>query len=144
MSDTENVLYWDASAVISTLVRDVHSDNALAMFETAATHLISTLAHAEICAVIARLFHSGSADKIIVQGILNDYNNGPWQEVMAQPDLVDMEALAMRVSLRGADLWHIACVSTLRRDLPELSLITYDIKMCATADILSIPLTPAI
>ena len=113
MNEAENVLYWDASAVISTLVRDVHSDNALTIFKSAATHLVSTLAHAEICAVIARLFHSGSVDRIIVQGILNDYNNGPWQEILSQPEREELAILAMKVSLRGADLWHIACVNTL-------------------------------
>jgi len=135
-----HVLYWDASAVISTLVCDVHSNDALALLEQDHTHLISNLAHAEVCAVIARLFHSGSVGRPIVQGIFHAYKNGPWQEVLAQPDRDDLERLGMMVSLRGADLWHIACISALREDLAEIALLTYDDRMRAAACSLSIPL----
>lgn len=42
------------------------------------------------------------------------------------PDWTCFPQLAERQRLRGADLWHLALALTLRQDLPELVLLTFD------------------
>ena len=40
-----------------------------------------------------------------------------------------METLAVQWPLRGADLWHLAAADTLRRELPDLKVITFDSRL---------------
>ena len=53
--DNYHVVYWDASAVISVLFKDEHSDKAHEWINKNGLHLISTLSYVETCAVIARI-----------------------------------------------------------------------------------------
>ncbi len=41
--------------------------------------------------------------------------------------------LAARWRLRGAGVWHLAVAKTLQRDLPELTMATYDAALRAAA-----------
>ena len=38
-------------------------------------------------------------------------------------------------SLRGADLWHLAAAMTLKRELPELWLMTFDQRLKTAAEL---------
>jgi hypothetical protein len=44
---TQQVYYWDTSAVLSALLQDIHSQEALDLLEREAVHLTSTLTGAE-------------------------------------------------------------------------------------------------
>jgi hypothetical protein len=52
---------------------------------------------------------------------------------MLQPDWSAIDKLAVQSGLRGADLWHLACVSTLTRQLPEVRLFTFDERLSRAA-----------
>lgn len=45
-------LYWDASAVLSALVKDSHSDVALKWTKKEGLHLLSTLAYAQVISIL--------------------------------------------------------------------------------------------
>jgi hypothetical protein len=46
------VIYWDASAVLSTLFKDRHSDDAYAKANCDGFHVLSSLGYSEVYAVI--------------------------------------------------------------------------------------------
>lgn len=122
------VVYWDASAVLSVLIADVHSATATATARSPATHLLSTLAYAETFAVVARLERDG-LPSALADATRNLVIDGPWRRLALQPDWKSVEALASRWPVRGADLWHLATAETLRRELPELQMITFDARL---------------
>ena len=49
------VLYWDASAVLSALLKDDHSREAQRWASRSGYHFLSTLACAEVSAVLRRI-----------------------------------------------------------------------------------------
>lgn len=123
------VIYWDTSAVLSVLIADAHSTKATAAAHRSATHLISTLGYAEGFAVVARLEREGSLPTALADAARDVIVNGPWRKLALQPDWQSIEALASRWPVRGADLWHLATAETLRRELPELKMITFDARL---------------
>jgi hypothetical protein len=44
-----------------------------------------------------------------------------------------IEALASQWPVRGPDLWHLATAETLRRELPELTMITFDARLAVSS-----------
>ena len=44
-----------------------------------------------------------------------------------------VKALASKWPLRGADLWHLATAKTLQKDLPELTVLTFDNRLYVAA-----------
>ena len=64
-------IYWDASVILSVLLTDVHDDEAQNWADREKSiHLISTLAYAETCAVIARMQRDGLLADILYYGFL--------------------------------------------------------------------------
>jgi len=47
-NDTQSVVYWDASAILSALFKDLRSEEAIEWIRKKGVHLISTLAYAEV------------------------------------------------------------------------------------------------
>lgn len=127
------MLYWDASAVLSALIADIHSAKATAAAQADGTHLLSTLAFAETLAIVARLEREGSLPGALAEQARDRVLNGPWRRLSLQPDWKNMEILAARWPVRGADLWHLAAADTLRRELPELKLVTFDVRLAGAA-----------
>lgn len=128
-----DVLYWDASAVLSVLFRDIHSDKAMAYVGTDAVHLLSTLGWAEVHAVIARTRRERAVADVLANAALESLGAGPWQWVRTIPDWNVTKSLATRYSLRGADLWHLALVKTLQAELPEIRMLTFDQRLWESA-----------
>jgi predicted nucleic acid-binding protein len=125
-------LYWDASAILSLLFADRHSETALAWMAGEATvHLLSTLAHAETVAVVSRLEREGAVTGAQGQSARQAFASWPWRRLTAQPDWATAATLAQGWPLRGADLWHLACARTLRQHLPELQVLTFDSRLRA-------------
>lgn len=130
MPDTAGeVIYWDASAVLSVLISDPHSARASATIRRPATHLVSTLGYAEVFAVVARLEREGSLPKVLADASRELVRDGPWRRLALQPDWSSIEAFAVQWPVRGADLWHLAIAATLTRELPELRVITFDARL---------------
>lgn len=122
---TGSVVYWDASAILSCLVKDAHTTEALARLSESGYHLVSSLAFAEVHAVLSRIGRELTRAQAVAQA-RGAFAAGPWRWVEAGPDRGLCESLSTVHSLRGADLWHLATALTLRRRLPEIALLTYD------------------
>jgi predicted nucleic acid-binding protein len=134
MEPHDAVIYWDASAILSALFTDRHSDEAQAWAHRAGLHLMSTLAYAETCAVIARLHRQRLAAEVLSQAAQEVLDSGPWRRVTAWPAWNLLGSLAKQWSLRGADLWHLATAKTLLNELPELQLLTFDARLQLAAE----------
>jgi hypothetical protein len=132
-------IYWDASAVLSVLISDVHSAKATATARGAGTHLLSTLGYAEAFAVIARFERDGTLPAVLAGAAREVIVNGPWRRLALQPDWTAIEGLAPRWPVRGADLWHLATAETLRRQLPELQMITFDARLMLASQEMGLP-----
>lgn len=123
------VIYWDASAVLSALFKDSHSVDATKWARAEGVHLLTTLGYAETCAVIARLQRERILANVLVEAAHQTLADGPWRRLNMLPDWSAMVGLSKKWPLRGADLWHLATAKTLRTQLPELTLLTYDLGL---------------
>ncbi|MCL6613892.1 MAG: type II toxin-antitoxin system VapC family toxin [Firmicutes bacterium] len=128
------VIYWDASAVLSFLTMDEYHETAKEFYEQGGVHLLSSLSYTEVFAVLARLKR---------QGLLNDgqfdrtcrfLNAHPWRFATINPEREEIRRLAVRWPLRGADLWHLSFALALKREFPELILLTFDQKLRTAAE----------
>lgn len=130
------VLYWDSSAVLSALLQESHSREALKRLRAPGHHLISSLALTETHAVLSRMWRDGLLGEEELPLVRANLAAGPWEKVSATPDTELVPALADRHRLRGADLWHLALAVSLSRDLPELRFLTWDaqLRTAATAE----------
>jgi len=128
-TDPYRVIYWDASAVLSVLFQDSHSDSARALAQRRGFHLVSTLAYTETCAVIARIAREGILADILIQAAFEGLQDGPWRHLTFSPDLRVARSLSSKWPLRGADLWHLATAKSLQDLLPELALLTFDTRL---------------
>ena len=106
-SDSYRVIYWDASAIISVLFRDSHSDSARAMAQKEGFHLVSTLAYAETCAVIARLQRERVLAEVLIQAAFDVLRDGPWRHLTFLPDweMVRSEARSVFCYWAVRELW---------------------------------------
>ena len=91
--------------------------------------MVSTLSYAEVLAVFERLRRSGVVSEKLVDRSLEGLEHGPWQRLDLQPDWGDIRSLASQWSLRGADLWHLSTAMGLRREIGEMTLLTFDKRL---------------
>lgn len=129
----DRVVYWDASAVLSTLFQDAHSPDATVWIRQHQIHLLSSLSRAEVLAVIGRLSRDKRIAPVLIEAALAAFDAGPWRGLNDIPAPRLLGTLAKGWPLRGADLWHLALAKTLQQDLPELVLLTYDDRLAAAA-----------
>lgn len=127
------VTYWDSSAALSVLFRDPHTEETTAWIRRSGVHLLSTLAWAEVHAVIAGIQRERVFPKALLDGAREALRSGPWRRTNASPDWREVQTLADRWPLRGADLWHLATVKSLRSELPELTLVSFDARLTSAA-----------
>lgn len=120
------VIYWDTSAIISALLKDVHSQEAWSWSRREGVHLLSSLAIAETYSVINRIDRERALPEILVSAALEAFEQGPWHSINMNPDRKQVKRLGSKWPLRGADLWHLAMTCTLRNSLPEIRLLTFD------------------
>jgi len=97
-------------------------------------HLVSTLAYAETCAVIARLQRERVLAEVLIQAAFDDLRDGPWRHLTFLPDWEMVRSLSIKWPLRGADLWHLATAKGLQNQLPELYLLTFDTRLKEAAE----------
>lgn len=135
MPDAPAVVYWDSSAVISALFQDPNTKKAKIFAEREALHLLTTLAYAEVSAVISRMRREHALTEVLSQSALEVLDRGPWRRISISPEWALIKTLAKKHSLRGADLWHLATAVALTHEFPEISLLTFDQKLMAAAEI---------
>jgi len=129
----QRILYWDASAILSVLFTDKHTDAALAWSRRPDAHLLSSLAWAEVQAVIARMVRQAEITTESAESAQKTLAAGPWRQVHTAPAWDLVRPLAARWPLRGADLWHLALAKTLQAELPEIGLLTFDERLRAAS-----------
>lgn len=129
MSQSAQVVYWDASAILSALVVDDHTEQAQEWLRRRGAHVLSTLAYAEVLAVFERLRRSGIVSERLVVRSLEGLERGLWHRLELQPSWRDIRSLGSKWSLRGADLWHLSTATGLRREMGELILLTFDKRL---------------
>ena len=129
----EAAVYWDASAVLSALFQDRYSAEALAWSRRPGAHLLSSLAWAEVHAVIARVERERALAGVLVAAAREAVDSGPWRLLNITPAWESAEILAAKWPLRGADLWHLSAAKTLQDELPELVLLTFDSRLKSAA-----------
>jgi predicted nucleic acid-binding protein len=129
MANNALLIYWDSSAILSALFSDTHSKTAKKWADETGLHFISTLAHAEVSAVIARMRRELVLAETLVNAAFEVLDQGPWRRIYAWPEWQIVRALSARWTLRGADLWHLATATTLKKELPELTFLTFDQKL---------------
>ena len=122
-------IYWDASAVLSTLVKDSHSDGALKWIRKEGLHLLSTLTYAEVIAVHDRIERERVLTGVLVRSAFQALHEGPWRYLNLCPAREHMDFLKGKYPLRGADFWHLALARSLKKDIPELMVLTFDNRL---------------
>ena len=128
------VIYWDSSAILSVLITDDHSDEATGWCVKEGVHFLSTLAYAEVSAVINRLQHDYLLTGNLANSAFEVLDNGSWRFVSTWPDWNMIRFLSAKWPLRGADLWHLATAKTLHQEFPELTLLTFDNRLQQAAN----------
>jgi predicted nucleic acid-binding protein len=126
-------VYWDSSAVLSTLFEDRYSKQAARWAGSSGMHLLSTLAWAEVHAVISRIEREHVLTGVLVKAAREVLEEGPWRRLNASPEWNLVQALSSKWPLRGADLWHLCTAKSLQSDLPELRILTFDARLAAAA-----------
>ncbi|MBW1894824.1 MAG: type II toxin-antitoxin system VapC family toxin [Deltaproteobacteria bacterium] len=129
MDNNDQVIYWDASAILSALFKDSHSHIATKWAEKDAAHFLSTLAYSEVCAVISRMRKENILSDILIKSSFEVFDQGPWRRITISPEWEITRDLSQKWSLRGADLWHLATSKSLQKDFPELFMLTFDSRL---------------
>src|SRR5512136_1508959 len=111
------IVYWDTSAILSSLFSDRHSALAIEWARADGVHLLSSLAYAEAWAVIGRLRRERILADILIEAAAETLHHGPWRRLHSQPDWKLVRSLAEKWPLRGADLWHLATARNLKDEL---------------------------
>ena len=134
MNNRMQVIYWDTSAILSALFSDPHSKTAEIWAAKEGVHFISTLAFAEVCAVISRMRREKLLNYIMTQAVFEVLDNGPWRRIFSWPELKIIKTLSARWPLRGADLWHLSTAKKMSKEFPELYLLTFDNRLKQAAE----------
>lgn len=127
-------VYWDSSAIVSVLLNDEHGADALMCAERRMTlHLMTSLADAEVMAVLERSLREKPKLSDTFAAAKFSFRNGPWKFIQTNPDRNLISELASKYALKGADLWHLSACATLRREMPELLMLSYDKALISAA-----------
>jgi predicted nucleic acid-binding protein len=127
-------IYWDSSAVVSYLFPDDHSEDAAARSRASGLHLLLSLGWAEVQAVLVRIERQRALTSALLDAAREVLTAGPWRQVTVSPEWKRTQMLAARWPLRGSDLWHLSAAMTLKDELPELRLLSYDPRLAAAAE----------
>jgi predicted nucleic acid-binding protein len=129
MTNNALLIYWDSSAILSALFSDTHSNTAKKRADETGLHFISSLAYAEVSAVIARMKRERILVETLVNAAFEALDQGPWRRIYTWPEWEIVRTLSDKWALRGADLWHLAAAATLRKEFPELRFLTFDQRL---------------
>ncbi len=126
-------VYWDSSAILSVMLEDRHSIEARRWITRPAAHLLSTLAWAEVHGVMARAQRERALSRSLLDAARAAVRNGPWYRTNMTPEWHLARLLAQKWPLHGPDLWHLAAAMSMRSELPELVMLTFDERLRAAA-----------
>ncbi len=127
-------VYWDSTSVLSALFKDPHSEQALNMSKKKGIHFLSTLCYAEVCSVLSRIRKDKKLKEVLVDVAFEILKTGPWRRLNIWPEWNTLISLSEKWPLNGSKLWHLASAKTLQKQLPELSLFTFDGELRTAAE----------
>jgi predicted nucleic acid-binding protein len=90
---------------------------------------MSSLAYAEAWAVMGRLRRERILADILIEAASEALHQEPWRRLHSGPDWKLVRSLAEKWRLRGADLWHLATARSLKAELTDLVLLTFDARL---------------
>ncbi|RPJ40705.1 MAG: PIN domain-containing protein [Deltaproteobacteria bacterium] len=131
--ERKTVLYWDASAILSALIKDTWSAEAQNWAHREGVHFLSSLAYAEVMAVLFRMKRERMMAEVLVEAALETFEKGPWRRLYLGPTWVLMAELSKQWPLRGADLWHLSTAKSVSEHLPDLKVLTFDTRLKTAA-----------
>lgn len=126
MAEKLAVIYWDASALLSYLFRDSHSEEVLKKARQKGVHLLTALTVAEVYTTVNRIYREQHLSEALMESIFDLLESGPWSKLNIVPDGTALKDLARKWPLKGSVLWHLATAKTLQREFPELMILTFD------------------
>ncbi len=134
MSEKLAIIYWDSTALLSYLFKNRHSAKVKAKSSQHGVHLLTTLAMAEVYTVINRIKREQLLPKAAINAIYKRLESGPWSKLNIVPDSKAMKRLSFKWPLKGTGLWHLATAITLKREFPELMMLTFDRELIEAAE----------
>jgi len=127
-------VYWDPTSVLSALFKDSNSQHALSMSKKEGVHFLSTLCYAEVCSALLRIMKEKILKEVLIDVAFETLKTGPWRHLNIWPEWNTLIPLSSKWSLNGANLWHLASAKTLQKQLPELTLFTFDGELRTAAE----------
>lgn len=119
-------VYWDPTCVLSALFKDSNSEKALNMSKKEGVHFFSTLCYVQVCSVLTRIRKEKKLKEVLIDVAFDTLKTGPWRRLNIWPEWTTLIALSEKWPLKGSNLWHLASAKTLQKQLPELTLFTFD------------------
>ena len=127
-------VYWDLTCVLSALFKDSNSEKALSVSRKEGTHFLSALCYAEVCSVLMQIRNEQRLKEVLIDVAFETLKTGPWRRLNIWPEWSTLIALSEKWPLKGSSLWHLASAKTLQKQLPELTLFTFDEKLKNAAE----------
>jgi predicted nucleic acid-binding protein len=116
------------------------------MLDPSSVHLISTLTHAEVAAVLSRMVQRQFITRQVANAALDLLDDGPWLPTAVLPRRDLVRTVSRRHQIRGADLWHVAAALTLQAELGpefgEVLMTSFDTELIAAASAEGIAVAP--
>jgi len=138
-------VYWDPTSVLSALFQDSNSEIAVSMSKKEGVHLLSALCYAEVSAVLSRIKRRRSINEVLIEVATEVLlKSGPWRQLNIWPEWSMLMSLSIKRPLKAVNLWHLASAKTLQKQIPELTLLTFDeeLRTAAEEEGLSASLSP--
>lgn len=132
--EKEAYLYWDAPAILAALIKEARSSAVLKWAGKEGLHLISSLAYAEVVAVIDRMERERLLTRVLAESAYQAMLEGPWRFIHFCPSRKQVDLFRGQYPLRGADLWHLALAKALESEIPGLKILTFDKKLAKAAE----------
>ena len=135
MKQTKPVaVYWDPTCVLSAIFKDSNSEKALSMSKKEGAHFFSTLCYAEVHSVLTQIKKEKKLNEVLIDVAFDTLKTGPWRRLNIWPEWTTLIALSEKWPLKGSSLWHLASAKTLQKQLPELTLFTFDEELKNAAE----------
>lgn len=119
--------------MLTVLLPQERHEEGAAWLARGRVHLSSSLAWAEVHAVLGRYVRAGLMTPELARDGSARLARGRWDYVETVPDRTVVRELAIRWPLRGADLWHLALVKTLWTEQPDIRILTFDHRLAEAA-----------
>jgi predicted nucleic acid-binding protein len=127
-------VYWDPTCVLSALFKDSNSEKALSMSKKDGVHFFSTLCYTQVCSVLTRIKKENKLKEVLIDVAFDTLKTGPWRRLNIWPEWSILITLSEKWPLKGSSLWHLASAKTLQKQLPELTLFTFDEELKNAAE----------